>query len=173
MHKLQITSDGIVDGYIKDEFGKRGGEFIKNKKPCYSLPIKWHNVPNGTKTLALVLLDYDAIPVCGFTWIHWLVANINPAMECLPADASRTGELLQGVTSWASPLLSEEWSLDKVDAIGYGGCAPPDTTHTYTIKLYALDTELDLSTGFYYNELIHAIQGHVLGVAKLNAKYKA
>lgn len=171
---MELFSSGVIDGYIEDRFGKRGTQFVQGKKPSYSLPISWSNLPSSTKSLALVFIDHDAIPVCGFSWIHWLVANINPlVIKELPENASITTKLLQGLTSWSSPLLDEQWSLDKQDDIGYGGCAPPDKAHNYTLKLIALDNFLDLDNGFYYNELLQAMTGHILATTSLQAKYKS
>jgi len=168
---MDIFSNSIIQGYFKDEVGHRGKQFLKHK-PSRSFHIGWKNLPDNTQSLALMFIDDDAIPVCGFSWIHWAVANIDPVLGELPENASVEMRLLEGVTSWASGLLSDEWKLDKEEATGYGGCAPPDKAHCYTIKVFALDTTLMLSRGFYLNEMIHAMQGHVLACAKLHAWYK-
>ncbi|MBX9706048.1 MAG: YbhB/YbcL family Raf kinase inhibitor-like protein, partial [Gammaproteobacteria bacterium] len=80
-------------------------------------------------------------------------------------------ELLQGVNSWASGIVPEEWHLSHEEASAFGGCAPPDKPHTYTIEVYALDTTLKLKSGFYMNEMLKAMQGHVLAKAVLEAEY--
>lgn len=170
---MKITSSSIVDGYLDAKFGYRGTQFSKNQKPNRSLQLSWSDLPAGTKTLALIFIDHDAVPVCGFTWVHWTVANIDPALSELPENASLDMDLLQGVTSWHSGLLPEGMRLSKEEASGYGGCAPPDKTHQYTLTLYALDTALDLQPGFYINELIKAMEGHVLAKAKLQMLYKS
>ncbi len=54
---------------------------------------------------------------------------------------------------------------------GYGGCAPPDQTHTYRLTVYALDTILDLSPGYWVNEFYKASAGHVLDTATLMMQY--
>ena len=44
---------------------------------CCSLPFQAEELPEQTKSLALVLEDKDAYPVTGgFAWIHWLAADI-------------------------------------------------------------------------------------------------
>lgn len=48
------------------------------------------------------------------------------------------------------------------------GPYPPDKDHIYTLTVYALDCELPLANGFYMNELLHAMEGHVLAKEKLN-----
>lgn len=169
---MKVTSKSVINGYFKDEIGHRGMHFYKNVKPNYSFHLAWENLPKDTQSLALMFIDHDAIPVCGFTWIHWTVANIDPAMKELPENASVDLNLLEGVTSWSSGLLSPEWHLNKEDDAGFGGCAPPDREHLYTIELYALETKLTLSRGFYMNELIKAMDGHVLEKASLDARYK-
>ena len=44
--------------------------------------------------------------------------------------------------------------------------------HTYTLRVYALDNAPQLREGFWLNELLHAMEGHILGeaVAQLPAR---
>ena len=168
----QIYSNNIIAGHFEDKIGHRGTHFLKDKKPNYSFHLGWSELPKGTKSLALVFTDPDAIPVCGFSWIHWTVANIDPMLGELPENASTEMQLLEGVSSWGSGILPEAIKLSKEDATGFGGCAPPDQTHRYIIEVYALDTLLNLSRGFYLNELSKAMEGHILDQATLSALYK-
>ena len=168
---MQICSDNVTNGVLSDEFGHRGTQFLNGKKPNRSFHIEWKDVPDGTKSLALIFLDHDAIPVCGFSWIHWTVANIDPSIKSLPENASIDLNLPQGVTSWYSGIIPEDFKLTREDATGYGGCAPPDKPHVYTLTMYALDTMLDLPHGFYANELNKAMEGHILETATLNMEY--
>jgi len=170
---MKINSKSIENGYFKNEIGHHGTQFLKGIKPNFSFHLAWEDVPANTKSLVLIFIDHDAIPVCGFTWIHWTVANIDPALKELPENASVNMDLLEGVTSWNSGIIPEDWRLNREDATGFGGCAPPDKEHLYTIELYALDKLLTLERGFYMNELLKAMSGHVLEKCTLEALYKA
>jgi hypothetical protein len=55
--------------------------------------------------------------------------------------------------------------------LGYGGPCPPGGTHRYYFKLYALDTELDLDSGATKDQLLEAMQGHILAEAQLMGTY--
>ncbi len=169
---MKIYSNNIHSGYFEDKIGHRGNYFLHGKKPNYSFNLGWEDLPKETKSLALVFTDHDAIPVCGFSWIHWTVANIDPNLNELEENASVTNKLLEGVTSWASGILPEEIKLNTEDATGFGGCAPPDQPHLYTIDVYALDKMLDLQRGFYLNQLLKAMNGHILEHKSLSALYK-
>jgi Raf kinase inhibitor-like YbhB/YbcL family protein len=169
---MKIYSNSIVNGYFDPKFGKHGTQFFKNM-PSRSFHLAWDDLPVNTKSLALVFIDHDAITPMGFTWIHWVVANIDPALTELPENASVEQNLLQGVNSWRSPLLPEADRLTREEASHFGGCAPPDQPHRYTIKLYALNTLLDLKPGFPLNELLHTVEGHVLDKAKIYGWYRA
>lgn len=57
-----VTSTGIINGVIQDQYGGRGTQFKENGVPTYSLPIKIENAPVGTLSFALVLEDKDAYP---------------------------------------------------------------------------------------------------------------
>ena len=171
MHTTMITfkSSGIVNGIIDPRFGK----FSTDKKdgvPTRSLPLQWENIPEGTQSLALVMQDYDAIPVCGFSWIHWLVANIDPKSSEVKENASRENtDLVQGKNSLASKQICGELSDELTNF--YSGPRPPDQDHEYEIKIYALDCQLELSEGFRFNELIKAMKGHILDEGVLHGIY--
>ena len=169
---MKIKSTSIVNGYFQDNIGHRGTNFLKEKKPNYSFHLSWEDLPKNTASLALTFLDHDAVPVCGFSWIHWLVANIDPTLKELSENASVDSSLLEGVTSWSSGIIPEEWRLTKEDDAGFGGCAPPDKEHLYTVELYALDKKLELPRGFMLNDLLKAMKGHVLDKCTLEALYK-
>ena len=168
---MQITSSGIINGSIQDKFGKFGDEKIDGV-PTRSLPITWENVPVGTKTLALIMQDYDAIPVCGFSWIHWLVADIDPHRNELAENASREDStLIQGKNSQASKQIcgNQPESITNF----YSGPRPPDQAHEYEIILFALDTKLNLKNSFLMNELLKAMRGHILAQATLIGTYRS
>ena len=169
---MNINSTSITDGFFRDEFGKHGTEFIDGKMPSRSFQLSWDDVPAGAKSLALIFEDEDAIPPCGFVWIHWVVVNIDISLGELPENASIDMDLIEARNSWCSGLVPEEFRLSNEKSTAYGGCAPPDAVHQYTIALYALDCELDLQHGFSKNELIWAMQDHILDVADLYAKYR-
>ncbi len=169
---MKISSKNIVNGYLDDAFGHRGTQF-KDNKPSRSLQLSWSDLPPNTVSLAIFFDDMDAIPVCGFSWIHWTVANIDPTLGELPENASLDMPLLEGVSSWAAPFVPAEWKLTSEQATGFGGCAPPDKAHLYTLRMYALDKRLDLQRSFFANEMFHAMTGHILAEARLDFWYKA
>ena len=116
---------------------------------------------------ALSLDDPDAIPVCGFCWIHWTLCNLTET-EVAEDISIHNPPFIQGCTSQhsvASPETREEASF-------YGGMAPPDAVHEYGLTVYALDCTLDLQPGFYLNELYRAMRGHILDQATVYALYR-
>ncbi|MDD2656764.1 MAG: YbhB/YbcL family Raf kinase inhibitor-like protein [Patescibacteria group bacterium] len=170
---MKVFSSGIDgQGHIAERFGKYASENDKiDNTPVRSLPISWQDLPEGTKSLALIMQDYDAIPVCGFSWIHWLVANIDPNKNKLVENASREdNSLLQGHNSLVSRFL-DRGNMDKVNSF-YAGPQPPDKDHEYEIIVYALDTKLDLKPDFKMNELLKDMRGHVLASEIIRGIYK-
>lgn len=152
---MKITSSAVQNGFIEDKYGKRGTEF-SGSMPTYSWGFQVENAPKGTKTFAFILDDEDARPVAGFTWIHWLGANLKETF--VPENASLTASnFIQGQNSWRKNL--------------YGGMAPPNAPHRYDLHVYALDTELPLKEGFSREELEEAMRGHILSEAVLSGIY--
>ncbi len=165
---MKITSNGIIDGYYTDEYGKRGTQFNENGMPTYSIPFSIEDAPEGTKSFAIVLEDKDAYPVSGgFAWIHWLAANIT--RTDIAANESQTAtDFVQGANSWTS-MQGGQQSAELSSF--YGGMCPPDAPHLYELHVYAIDTELDLQNGFLLNQLHHAMDGHILAQETLKAYY--
>lgn len=139
------------------------GGMIPEKYTCdgidISPPLTWTSVPDGTKSLALICDDPDA-PLG--TWVHWVLfnipANINELPESIPPDKELENGAKQGRNGFRK--------------IGYGGPCPPNGTHRYYFKLYALDTELDLKAGAKKKQLLKAMEEHILGKGQLMGRYK-
>jgi len=93
-----------------------------------SPPLAWSGLPQGTKSLALVVDDPDAPDPAAPTmvWVHWVLFNIPPS----------TTSLSEGVRTL--PAGTGE-GLNDWERTGYGGPAPPIGRHRYFFKLYALD----------------------------------
>lgn len=163
----------LTAGLLPDQFGKYAGSAdLHAGKPKRSFPITIEAAPAGTQSLALTLVDFDAVPVSGFPWIHWCAANIPGDTVLIPEDASRSGVLpmVQGRNSNAGGMVR---ASDPLVAQGYVGPQPPDQTHAYTLTVYALDTTLALDNGFWLNALRHAMAGHVLAKASLDINSRA
>jgi hypothetical protein len=141
----------------------RHGDAIPTMYACdgddISPPLQWSDVPAGAQSLALIVDDPDAP---SGTWVHWLLYDILPETRGLPEDvvpaASLPGGGSQGSNSW--------------NRLGYGGpCPPGGNSHRYFFKLYALDTTLDLASGATKDQLLAAMEGHILARGELMGAY--
>ncbi|MFB5603256.1 MAG: YbhB/YbcL family Raf kinase inhibitor-like protein [Candidatus Nitrosomaritimum aestuariumsis] len=126
------------------------------KKDNINPPISIKEIPDETKSLALIMDDPDAMGAVGKIWVHWIVWNIDPSNLEIKENSIPL-ESLQGKTDFGE--------------ISYGGPAPPDKEHTYIFKLYALDEMLNINEGSTKSELEEAMKGHVLSEATLEGKY--
>ena len=115
--------------------------------------LKISQVPTGAKSLALIVDDPDAPHG---TWTHWLLWNVRPDVQKIPANSLPPGAV-QGVNSFP--------------AVKYGGPCPPSGTHRYYFKLYALDTVLELPAGSNRKTLEQAMHGHVIAEAQCMGRY--
>jgi len=101
------------------------GEFIPKDYTPYGKdvnpPLSWSGIPEGTKSLALIVDDPDAP---NGLWTHWLVKNI-PTNTFYIEEDSIPGE--EVVNSWGI----SQWKGPK----------PPNGTHRYFFQLYALSKE--------------------------------
>lgn len=125
--------------------------------------LAWSGLPEGTRSLALIVDDPDAPDPAApkRIWVHWVLYNIPPASGGLPEDAR--GDRL--------PPGTREGMNDWKRA-GYGGPCPPIGRHRYFHRLYALDTilpEMDRPTRI---DLLARMEGHILDSAELLGTYR-
>ena len=123
-----------------------------------SPPLSWDSIPDSTKSFALICDDPDAP---GGTWVHWVVYNI-------PANVKELAEKIPLQENLANGAGQGKNDSRK---IGYSGPCPPGGTHRYYFKLYALDVVLDLNPGATKNDLLRAMEGHILATGQLMGKY--
>lgn len=113
-------------------------------------PLSIEGVPEGTKSLVLIVDDPDA-PMG--TWDHWIVWNIQPT--------NRIGEnTVPGVEG-----------LNSFRKHSYGGPCPPSGTHRYFFKVYALDTKLSLNPDSKKRDVENAMKAHILASSELVGLY--
>jgi Raf kinase inhibitor-like YbhB/YbcL family protein len=124
-----------------------------------SPPLQSEGVPDEAVTLTLILDDPDA-PRGAFT--HWLVHDLPGTATGLPEDVPRRQALEGG------GLQGE----NSTGGIGYAPPCPGRGTHRYVFKLYALDSDLGLDPGVNQDELMDAMEGHILDEAQLVVSYK-
>jgi Raf kinase inhibitor-like YbhB/YbcL family protein len=131
------------------------GEDIPKKYTCegenVNPPLQFSDLPEETKTLAVIVEDPDA-PNGTFT--HWVAWNISPNKPI--TESNTTG--VNGLNSFGSE--------------GYGGPCPPSGSHRYYFKIYALDAKLDLPAGSKKEALQQAMEGHILASGELMGRYK-
>lgn len=164
----------LENGRLPDLYGKFApANAMYGGYPVVSFPIDITDAPAGTKAFALTLIDDDAVPMSGFSWIHWIAANIPATLTTIPADASRelADQMVQGANSTISKFVGE---TDPTITHRYTGPQPPDQAHVYTLTVMALDAELPLLDGqFYLNDLRHVAAGHVLAEASVGLPSRA
>jgi Raf kinase inhibitor-like YbhB/YbcL family protein len=131
----------------------------KNVSP----PLAWRDIPEGAKSLVLIVDDPDAPDPAApkMTWVHWVLYN-------LPAESGGLAEGLAATHLRAGTLEGQnDWHRT-----GYGGPCPPIGRHRYFFKLYALDTELPGLEQPTKGQIEAAMAGHVLQQAELIGTYQ-
>ena len=152
----------------------KNGEKIPLKFSCDGDPptgginpeLQIQNVPEGAKSLALIVDDPDATR--GNTFTHWLLWNIDSDTTVIKEESVPPG--------LPSEALAKEGAVEGVNDfgnIGYGGPCPPKgaNPHRYYFKLYALDAILKLSVSVNKNELEAEINKHLIANAELVGYY--
>ncbi len=142
----------------------KDGERIPAKYTCEGQDIspllEWGEPPPGTRAFALIVDDPDA-PMGVFT--HWVIFNIasdsRQLVEAIPTQGQLPDGALQGKNDFGRT--------------GYGGpCPPAGRPHRYQFTLYVLDQPLDLKAGISKEQLLSAMQGHVLAQGQLTGTYQ-
>ena len=176
---------------------KPGQSFEVNYDPTRTFansspPLEWTGVPEGTVSIALVMVSDQIAAVKDIissqgeiesapdnAWSHWVIWNIPADSTGLPeAVATTTGALAIG------PNTRQGVNDDKT--VGYSGPCPPPVTlphsdykgtpkvvFSYFFHVYALDIEVDLGPETTKGELLKAIDGHVLAGGEIKGEFVA
>jgi Raf kinase inhibitor-like YbhB/YbcL family protein len=133
---------------------KAGGE-IPKKFTDYDIGMSpslvWKGLPEGTKSLAVIMEDPDASSSQPF--LHWLAWNIDPAAGALERGSVTLGARL-GRNGRGQPAY-------------FGPRPPGKTAHRYHFQMFALDAQLPLKAGASREQLLQAMRGKVLAKASL------
>ena len=120
------------------------------------------DIPAGTESFAIVLDDLDVPWKKDYN--HWIIWNI-PKMEIIPEGLPKGGNINEPITA----CQGNAWGKQC-----YRGPKPPffmKKAHRYVFYVYALDTNLDLPVSSKKNNLIDAMNGHVLAEARIVGLY--
>lgn len=196
---MRLSSTSLQNGHpIAAEFaaGDAAG-FAPNRNPA----LAWSEVPEGTRSFALLCVDPD-VPTVPDTvgrhdctvprdqpradFVHWAMADIPAALREIAAGSCSEGFTVKGKTTPAGPAGSRQglndftgWFAGNPDMagqyLGYDGPYPPfndERVHRYFFRLFALDVaQLDLPTPFTAADVHRAMHGHVLAEAALHGTY--
>jgi len=144
-----LSSPAFVDG------GELDPSFTAHEEDAVAPPLEWTAPPAGTKELVLIVEDADAGGAHGAA-CHWLVWGLPPQRAKLleGEEPPRTGKNARGNSEWLLPRLTEE-----------------DGQHRFVFQLFASDTAIDLRPGAGRNEVLAALQEHVIGAAVLTGAF--
>jgi len=135
-----------------------------------SIDLSWSNLPPGTQQLALICDDPKVVEIgmMETPFVHWVVYNIPATASGLPAGMSSDEQVsapgLEGAINGHNGLRRP----------GYFGPRPPANghLHSYHFRVYALDSELDLAAGLNKDQLLEAMDGHILATGMLMGHYQ-
>ena len=155
-----------------------------------SPPLEWTGVPEGTVSIALVMdSDQIAAPVVieavasesapDNAWSHWVIWNI-------PADSTGLPEAVATTTEALAIGSNTSQGVNDDRTVGYSGPCPlpvtvtrggyfgnPKIIFSYFFHVYALDVEVDLGSETTKDELLKAIDGHVLAGGEIKGEFVA
>jgi len=155
---IQVESSAFADGqpiprrYATDE----------NVSP----PLSWSNIPNDTRSVAVIVEDPDAE---GFApYVHWVIYNIPPSVKNIPENRPHTQKLRE-------PFEADQ-GKNSAREIGYFRPDPPkgDKPHHYHFEVYALDRVIQTKEDetMTRDELAKQMDGHVLAKGQLVGTYQ-
>ncbi|HFQ80293.1 MAG TPA: YbhB/YbcL family Raf kinase inhibitor-like protein [Desulfobacterales bacterium] len=126
-----------------------------------SPPLTFSGIPEGTKSLVLIVDDPDAPDPAApkMTWVHWLLYNLPPDTRDINEEAANL------------PAATRQ-GINDFKRGSYGGPCPPIGKHRYYFKLYALDTMLPDLNQPDKSTLLQAMQNHIIAQAQLIGLYK-
>jgi Raf kinase inhibitor-like YbhB/YbcL family protein len=147
-HQLPMTLTSPISPKIPVEHTCHGHNIL--------FPMRWHHVPAGTRSLALVMMDEDEPENRRYLWA---VYNILPERHWIgPAE-----QLLRG----------ERYAQNSWGHLAYDGPCPLQGKHHYVARLYALKVRFYFEKKMAVSRLLKAMKHRIIATATLKMHYKA
>lgn len=163
--------------------------------------LAWSGAPPDTRSLVLICIDPDApsrpddvnkedrevplkLPRADF--VHWVMVDIAAEVTELEEGECANGVTPRGKKQPAGPRGARQGKNDYTawfagdpqmegEYLGYDGPCPPwndSIPHHYHFDLYATDLErCPVDGAFTAQQVLQAIEGHVLASARLTGRY--
>lgn len=170
--QLSFHTFGVVaaqEGFVLSSPAMKDGGMLPADLKCtrdggdgVTPPLAWDGVPEGTKSLALIMHHYPRGRVEGVDAPsqYWLLWNIPPETRALPRG---------------NPASIGDEGADKDERrTGYTPpCSPPGSMHEYTITLYALSAPLDTlpardDPNVNWSAMTKAMDGKIIGTSHIS-----
>ena len=165
---LSVSSNAFPDGgEVPMENAGRGG----NKSPDFEFHWFMGTMPAATpdtvKSYTVIFHDIENSTAKGTTdTLHWSAFNIPGDAKGLPAGLG-PGDLADGTRN--GPGINAGRGTPSY--FGPGAGAGP--FHHYVFEFYALDTKLDLPATASRDDVMKAMEGHVVGKAAYVGRFHA
>jgi Raf kinase inhibitor-like YbhB/YbcL family protein len=102
-------------------------------------------LPEGTVTWGLSIVDQTAGNA-----VHWVAANIDPAMSSVEAGVAPAGAVQ---------------SLNRVNKVGYAApCPKAGEPHTYVLTVYAVSQQLEVTDGMDSETMLTSLEAGSIGI---------
>ncbi len=152
-----------------EQNGRIPSKFTCDGDRSINPPLKFSGVPEEAKSLALIMDDPDVPKVLHPDGVfdHWVLFNIPPPPNP-PTGGGGTLEIAEGKSVGIAGVNG------RGDRAYTGPCPPPQyepSEHRYIFVLYALDSTLALNAGATKQEVLKAMEGHILAQARLVGRY--
>jgi len=166
---LSVTSSAFPDGgEVPMTNAGRGG----NKSPDFQ--FHWSLGPNPTEapaelqTYAVIFHDIEnSTNKTTVDTLHWSAFNIPGTAKELPAGLG-PGDLPDGTRNGPG-IMARGGNPGQY----FGPGAGPGPFHHYVFEFYALDTKLDLPANTTREDLVKAMDGHIIGKAAYVGRFHA
>jgi Raf kinase inhibitor-like YbhB/YbcL family protein len=150
--------DGLPDLNVSSSSFQHG-ETIPVEFTCdgenISPPLEWSEGPASTEEFVLIVDDPDAPH--GIS-THWILINIPPEITSIESDSV--------------PDSSMETETRPGETWYRGPCPPEGEEHEYRFTVYAVDTVIDISGDAGRNEVLAAIEDHIVAGGQLTGLYQ-
>lgn len=165
-----VTTSAWPDGdEVPMKYAGRGD----NKSPAFE--FHWNlgtnpgTTPETVKTYAVILHDAEnSSNKTTVDTLHWTAFNIPGAAKGL-AEGLAAGDLPDGTRNGPGIIAGRGGSTPAY----FGPGAGPGPIHHYVFEFYALDTKLDLPASATRDDLIKAMDGHIVGKAAYFGRFHA